>query len=643
MSFADKVLFKFNPKAVIERSQFFDAKWYSEKYGIEKDPAGHYLNEGWKQEYNPSNRFSTKDYLINNPDISGINPLLHYEAFGKNEGRRPFVPKQDSVNDYQAEKIEIPYETYFEEIKNKKVISFDVFDTIINRPFVKTDETFDYLEKEYKADGFVIARKQAEINARNELHKEVNIDEIYEYIDNTYKSLKEKEIETEISFCHRNTIISPLYEKAKEEGKRVIATSDMYLPKEVVSRILNDSGYEIDEIYVSCEYNKTKGSGKLFDLVYEKEGIDAEDMIHFGDNYISDYSEARNSGTIAYQTPKIVDMALSDEDNKAYLDYYHIHDNLSSSIFISSISEYIVDNNDPFYTRLGYILGGPLVYSYLNFLCNDAKEKNIDELLFVSRDGFCLKEIYDRYFYDTYKIFSAYVYLSRASIYSTALENKLCEDLNKIISIKEAYDSEIDLEEWSKKQDENLGRHLNVISKGYSILATVDMFSGNYTSQKGAQYYLKDKIVTGYYAGNFEQSSLQHESFSKRLLGMADNLPVKMSEFLVTSYESPIIGTDEDGKPVYEYPQSDEKKKRYDQIMNGIYQYIDNQKRFFDTGKEYLLSLEEWIDLADAYLKNCSDEDIEHLSEIIDSENPVSGKDDKTISQLIKAYRQKGY
>ena len=139
------------------------------------------------------------------------------------------------------------------------------------------------------------------------------------------------------------------------------------------------------------------------------------------------------------------------------------------------------------------------------------------------------------------------------------------------------------------------------------------------------------------------ESDLNHESFSERLLGMRDNLPVKMSEFLITSYESPIIGVDVNGKPVYEYDQSEIKNERYLQIKEGIMDYIDDQRHFFEPRREYLLSLEEWIDLADAYLRDCSEEEIESLSQIIDSENPVSSDNDKTIADLIRSYRELGY
>ena len=124
---------------------------------------------------------------------------------------------------------------------------------------------------------------------------------------------------------------------------------------------------------------------------------------------------------------------------------------------------------------------------------------------------------------------------------------------------------------------------------------------------------------------------------------MRDNLPVKMSEFLISSFESPVVGVDLDGKPVYENETSELKIKRYEEIKKGIVEYFDDYSMYFDIGKEYLLTVEEWLDLCDCYLRECPDKDLESLTEIIDSENPVSRNDDKNIRQLIELYREKGY
>lgn len=53
------------------------------------DALTHYAQYGWKEGRDPSRFFDTSLYLTENPDVAaaGINPLLHYLAFGYTEGR----------------------------------------------------------------------------------------------------------------------------------------------------------------------------------------------------------------------------------------------------------------------------------------------------------------------------------------------------------------------------------------------------------------------------------------------------------------------------------------------------------------------------------------------------------------------------
>ena len=78
---------------LIANSNYFDRKWYLEKYPDVKnsncDPVQHYLNEGWKEYRRPGPSFSTLLYLNRYEDVNTmwINPLLHFEKIGKNDKR----------------------------------------------------------------------------------------------------------------------------------------------------------------------------------------------------------------------------------------------------------------------------------------------------------------------------------------------------------------------------------------------------------------------------------------------------------------------------------------------------------------------------------------------------------------------------
>ena len=144
-------------------------------------------------------------------------------------------------------------------------------------------------------------REHCEVQARTEAfeqkREEVTLDRIYKIIEEEYEikediieKLKQKEIELELKFCKKRETAYALYKLAKYIGKRVICTSDMYLPKKTIKEILQKNGYDkIDNIYLSCEIMKTKATGSLYEHVIEKENIEAEEIIHIGDNYKTDF------------------------------------------------------------------------------------------------------------------------------------------------------------------------------------------------------------------------------------------------------------------------------------------------------------------------------------------------------------------
>lgn len=77
---------------VIAASPFFDEAYYrtAAQLAPGADAASHYLEAGAAAGLEPSEKFSGEEYLTLNPDVAaaGMNPLLHYERFGRAEGRR---------------------------------------------------------------------------------------------------------------------------------------------------------------------------------------------------------------------------------------------------------------------------------------------------------------------------------------------------------------------------------------------------------------------------------------------------------------------------------------------------------------------------------------------------------------------------
>lgn len=191
-------------------------------------------------------------------------------------------------------KINILY--YF--IKRKSVITFDVFDTLVERRVDKPSEIFYIVGKkilgEKKAEAFKKDRIEAEEIARSLSEgSEVNIDDIYiilkeKYMKN-YNTLKQQEIQEEIEMCSPKKKMVDAFNYAISQNKEIYIISDMYLPKSVIKKILIKCGITRQkEIYVSCECGVNKISGKLFQYVIDQNGLKPQQMLHIGDSIKAD-------------------------------------------------------------------------------------------------------------------------------------------------------------------------------------------------------------------------------------------------------------------------------------------------------------------------------------------------------------------
>ena len=85
---------------------------------------------------------------------------------------------------------------YLKAAEGVDTVAFDVFDTLIVRPFVRPDDLFRFMEKAEGKEGFADARVSAERQARRRIRQEINLDEIYSILDSKYSDLKEKDIIT---------------------------------------------------------------------------------------------------------------------------------------------------------------------------------------------------------------------------------------------------------------------------------------------------------------------------------------------------------------------------------------------------------------------------------------------------------------
>lgn len=197
-------------------------------------------------------------------------------------------------------------------IPKEKVVSFDLYDTLIKRRVSNPHRVFDIIgEKVFKNYGIIIKDfKRIRINAEKLARKhadgkEVTLDMIYQNVQGVDTDIiiqmKQLELDTEIEICELNVEVAKTFYRLLQEEYTIIITSDMYLPIDTISIILNKCKVEgFYKLYLSSEIGYTKRTGKLYDYIVNDLALDKKNLLHIGDNPISDYLVPKLKGINAF-------------------------------------------------------------------------------------------------------------------------------------------------------------------------------------------------------------------------------------------------------------------------------------------------------------------------------------------------------
>ena len=312
------------------------------------------------------------------------------------------------------------------------VVSFDIFDTLLKRDVFEPKDIFVLLNEEYNKLGnntslvyFSSIREAAERNCRNKLidgaKEEITIDEIYKEIETSYKidkkitaKLKAKELDLELEHNKPRKIIRELYDLAKYCNKKVMCISDIYLSLDTIKNLLHKNGYIMDEYFVSADLSLTKETGNIYEYVKNNMNIEFSEILHIGDNYHTDYENAKNIGINAFHIPKILELFSNSsayrkaffENKQSHIDYFDSLKFLGNRCVLATVANKIYDTSSIFsvienldyngnYKTFGYFALGTALLANVCHINKVAINKKANKLHFVSRDGYLLKKGYD--------------------------------------------------------------------------------------------------------------------------------------------------------------------------------------------------------------------------------------------------------
>lgn len=312
------------------------------------------------------------------------------------------------------------------------LIAFDFFDTIVHRKC--HPEKIISLWAESVRYHFKIGLSKFEIyylrkKSEEELRKKKKLGDVsYDQIMNkVYKKICEhgylKEIDIS-SFLEYSKKIEYEYEKKNifldeetlkkikyyyELKKKIIIISDFYFGKDLIYNICENLKIEkfFSDVYVSSDYNARKSTGELYKKVIRIQKISPERCLMIGDNKESDQNIPRRIG----------------------FNILPIESNNSTNEFF--FKRKLVCNKIKKMCSRHSIFGGyaGIMYYFICKLHFYAINNNCSRLVFFSREGQLLKELFDfyqEYVDKRYRINTQYAYISRKATFLASL--KLCQE-----------------------------------------------------------------------------------------------------------------------------------------------------------------------------------------------------------------------
>ena len=442
-------------------------------------------------------------------------------------------------------------------IDSKTVISFDMFDTLITRNIDNPTDMFEIMEnylihRNSNISQFKKKRIVAEKILRQRLNakEEITLNEIYDCMSdefnidkNVTEELKKLEIELEENICEKNTQLWDIYQYAFYKGKKIIITTDMYLPRAVVERILEKNNIKYDKLYLSSELSMTKSNGTLFTYILNDLRIKKGDVLHIGDNCKSDYNIPKSVGIDALLVKnRLSNTVINKRDNS--IEYrYLLH-------FISNH----MDVNQGYFYNLGYQTLGPLLYGFSIWLEKKIKANNYDNVFFLSRDGLIMQKAFQIVNMDAN---TRYMYASRQALITPTLW--MYQELSEVIQVTH-FSHHMTIESFLVKMGLKSEEYTEVASKyGYELKNYIDI----YNEQKKDSFQLLWKEIYGDVVANSKDEFVHMVKYFKRssFCGKVAVVDIGWYGHMQLAIERALraakIDTDVDGYYVGIYPESD--------------------------------------------------------------------------------------
>ena len=321
---------------------------------------------------------------------------------------------------------------------NAEIVSFDLFDTLVQRSVWRPDDLFALLASTMASparEWFAAAREAAEAAARrNAGAREITLAAIYDELRRgapagiDLDAVMAREVALEIDGIAPDPQVAAAFHALVAAGRRVIIVSDMYLPRAAIEAMLGRARLAGHiQLYLSSETGLTKAGGTVWPAIRADFGLarDAR-IVHLGDHPVADGTMAQRHG--------IMPFLLDPPERRIAVNRYPPTGDALADLPHALLRRALArGGGDPYWLTLAYLVVAPAAIGMAGMIHARAMAED-RSVFFLARDGLIIQKAYEAAWRDQGMPPSSYVWSSRRCLNFASITALEAADLDFLCS-----------------------------------------------------------------------------------------------------------------------------------------------------------------------------------------------------------------
>jgi glycosyltransferase involved in cell wall biosynthesis/FMN phosphatase YigB (HAD superfamily)/Tfp pilus assembly protein PilF len=290
-----------------------------------------------------------------------------------------------------------------------RAVSFDFFDTLVWRLVAKPVDAFrevgrrlrqkEMLRSTISADDFETLRRLAEYKTRERQAlkdatlEDIHIREIYQQMDSIVTDPAagvEIEHGVESDLCMLNPVMAGFIHHLRQRGLRVLVVSDIYFSGDHLRRILLANQFDpsiFDAMLTSCDADVCKGTGNLFRHALKTLNLEADQMLHIGDNPAPDVVGARKAGVRGCHYQQATQETNTILEREKFLLGGQNPVFNANSLRMLAARAFPENTDEGSFGRMGALLLGPVLTRFATWACDQYLASGVRKVGAFMREG----------------------------------------------------------------------------------------------------------------------------------------------------------------------------------------------------------------------------------------------------------------